>query len=62
MHAESAFDPWAFSRAGAIGSMRLMPALAVEMGVVDPFDPRQNTMQARDIYDSSSNCIAATTS
>ena len=40
--AESAFDPLAVSRAGAMGLMQLMPALAAEMGVTDPFDPRQN--------------------
>jgi soluble lytic murein transglycosylase-like protein len=44
MRAESAFDPLALSRAGAQGLMQLMPALAAEMGVDDPFDPRQNIM------------------
>jgi soluble lytic murein transglycosylase-like protein len=32
------------SPAGAQGLMQLMPALAEEMGVTDPFDPRQNIM------------------
>lgn len=41
---ESAFDAMAVSRAGAVGLMQLMPELAAEMGVEDPFDPRQNIM------------------
>ena len=41
---ESAFDPMAVSSAGAQGLMQLMPELAEEMGVVDPFDPRENIM------------------
>jgi soluble lytic murein transglycosylase-like protein len=41
---ESAFDPLAVSRAGAQGLMQRMPALSREMGVKDPFDPRQNIM------------------
>ena len=44
MRAESAFNPMVVSPAGAQGLMQLMPALAEEMGVVDPFDPRQNIM------------------
>jgi soluble lytic murein transglycosylase-like protein len=39
---ESAFNPLAVSTAGALGLMQLMPALAEELGVTDPFDPRQN--------------------
>lgn len=39
---ESGFDPLAVSSAGALGIMQLMPALAEELGVDDPFDPRQN--------------------
>lgn len=42
MQAESAFHPYAVSRAGAEGLMQLMPALADEMGVTDSFDPRAN--------------------
>jgi soluble lytic murein transglycosylase-like protein len=44
MQAESAFNPFAVSRAGAEGLMQLMPALADEMGVSDAFDPRENIM------------------
>jgi soluble lytic murein transglycosylase-like protein len=44
MRAESAFNPHAVSRVGAQGLMQLMPALAAEMGVQDPFDPYQNVM------------------
>src|SRR5215471_7995149 len=44
MQTESAFDALAVSRAGAVGLMQLMPDLAAELGVDDPFDPRQNIM------------------
>ncbi len=44
VRAESAFNPRAVSRVGAKGLMQLMPALAKELGVTDPFDPRQNVM------------------
>ena len=44
MQTESAFDAMAISRAGALGLMQLMPEVAAEMGVQDPFDPRQNIM------------------
>jgi soluble lytic murein transglycosylase-like protein len=44
VQAESAFDPFAVSSAGAQGLMQLMPALAAELGVEDSFDPRQNIM------------------
>lgn len=44
IQAESAFDPWAVSRAGAQGLMQLMPELSKEFGVSDPFDPRQNIL------------------
>lgn len=39
---ESAWNPRAVSPAGAQGLTQLMPATAVELGVTDPFDPRQN--------------------
>ena len=41
---ESAFNTLAESPAGAQGLMQLMPALQAELGVDDPFDPRQNIM------------------
>lgn len=44
MRAESAFNPDAVSRVGAKGLMQIMPALAKDLGVTDPFDPRQNVM------------------
>ena len=42
IRAESSFNPFAVSRAGAQGLMQLMPAVAEELNVLDPFDPRQN--------------------
>jgi hypothetical protein len=42
IRAESAFNPFAVSRAGAQGLMQLMPAVSEELSVLDPFDPRQN--------------------
>jgi hypothetical protein len=39
---ESRFDPRAQSGAGARGLMQLMPRTAKAVGIVDPFDPRQN--------------------
>jgi soluble lytic murein transglycosylase-like protein len=44
MQTESAFNPAAVSRAGAMGLMQLMPELAEEFGIADPFDPVQNVM------------------
>ncbi len=40
--AESNFDPYAVSKAGAQGLMQLMPATAAEMSIRDSFDPGQN--------------------
>lgn len=39
---ESAGDPRAVSRKGAMGLMQLMPATAARFGVADPFDGRQS--------------------
>jgi DNA-binding protein H-NS len=44
MKTESNFDHKAVSKAGAQGLMQLMPGTAMEMGVEDSFDPRQNIM------------------
>jgi len=41
---ESGFDAQAVSSAGALGLMQLMPDLAAERGVANPFDPRANIM------------------
>ncbi len=40
--AESDYDPYAISNAGAIGLMQLMPATAKKLKVEDPFQPEQN--------------------
>jgi hypothetical protein len=42
IHAESAFDVNAVSRAGAMGLMQLMPGTARELGVLDPFRADEN--------------------
>ena len=42
IHAESAYNPTALSRAGAQGLMQLMPATARRFGVSDSYDAAQN--------------------
>ena len=42
VRAESNYDPLAISRAGAMGLMQIMPVIAHEYRVTDPFDPEQN--------------------
>ncbi|HEY0332546.1 MAG TPA: lytic transglycosylase domain-containing protein [Stenotrophomonas sp.] len=42
IHAESAYNPTALSRAGAQGLMQLMPATARRFGVNDSYDAAQN--------------------
>ena len=44
IQAESSFNPLAVSAVGAQGLMQLMPVVQDELGVQDPFDPRQNIM------------------
>jgi soluble lytic murein transglycosylase-like protein len=44
IRAESAFNPFAVSDAGAQGLMQLMPDVAEELALADPFDPRQNIL------------------
>lgn len=41
---ESNFFPDAVSEDGAMGLMQLMPSTALNMGVLDAFDPRQNVL------------------
>jgi len=44
LHVESDYDPNVVSVDGAMGLMQLMPFTANQMGVSDPFDPRQNIL------------------
>lgn len=44
IRAESAFDPEAVSKKGALGLMQIMPANLKAFRVYDPFDPWQNIM------------------
>jgi len=44
MRVESNFYHEAVSNKGAMGLMQLMPETARSMGVLDPFDPRQNVL------------------
>ena len=44
IRAESAFDPKAVSKKGALGLMQIMPANLEAFRVYDPFDPWQNIM------------------
>ena len=52
---ESAYDVGAVSHKGAQGLMQLMPATARQLGVVCPFEPRENIMGGsrylREMYD-----------
>lgn len=44
MRVESDFQPYAVSGDGAMGLMQLMPGTAEAMGVLDPYEPRQNIL------------------
>jgi hypothetical protein len=44
IHAESAFDVHARSKAGAMGLMQLMPTTAADMGVTNAFNAQQNIL------------------
>ena len=40
--AESDYDPMAISRVGAQGLMQIMPMTALDLGLQNPFDPKEN--------------------
>lgn len=42
VRAESDFNAFAVSSAGALGLMQLMPATAADLRLSDPFDPEEN--------------------
>lgn len=44
MKQESGFHSCAVSVKGAMGLMQLMPSTAAEMGVLDPFNPKENAL------------------
>jgi len=44
IRAESNFDPYAVSEAGACGLMQIMPETARDLGMADAFDPRDNIL------------------
>ena len=44
IEAESSFNPYAVSKAGAVGLMQLMPQTAIELGVKDLFNIGENIM------------------
>ncbi len=46
MHVESAFNPYATSRKGALGLMQLMPTTAQRYGAREAYDPVQNVRAA----------------
>jgi soluble lytic murein transglycosylase-like protein len=52
---ESAYDASAVSRAGALGLMQVMPAVAASLGAENLLDPRENIMAGsqllRELYD-----------
>jgi soluble lytic murein transglycosylase-like protein len=66
INAESGFNPYAVSKAGALGLMQLMPATAQSMGVENPFNAAENIQGGAkylktllDKYKSVPNAVAA---